>query len=89
MSEWQRFASLSSLTVGQRKSWKPGGRASARAVLACGACGSRPQEVTLAERGSASPVFLWDRERVVGSLVAERQLVLSWRVARVVEGRRR
>ena len=47
------------------------------------------QEVTLAERGSASPVFLWDRERVVGSLVAERQLVLSWRVVRVVEGRRR
>ena len=49
MSQWQRFASLSSLTVGQGEgSWKPGGRASARAVLACGACGSRPQEVTVA-----------------------------------------
>ena len=35
MSQWQRFASLSSLTVGQGEgSWKPGGRASARAVLA-------------------------------------------------------
>ena len=48
MSQWQRFASLSSLTVGQGEgSWKPGGRASARAVLACGAW-FKAQEVTVA-----------------------------------------